>query len=175
VHLDAGAVEFVLERGLPQLAQRVDHVVRRLREHGLDRTEQLDLEACEPRSTLHECGAGNAGQISSDHGGTADAIGLEAGCPGRGFGHESLERSLAQLADQEAEQEVLFLPRRVREQLAQKLALRLDGALPRSVCHALERRVHLGEFERGCVGGMCGACPGEGRIAHPDPPLPRGA
>ena len=175
MHLDTGPVELVLERGLAELGQGFGDVGRGLGEHRLDRPEQLDPEAREPRSSVDERGPRHGGQVAREHRRAAHQVGLESGGPRHGFGHQSLEGPLAQLADQQPEHEFLLVPGRACEQLAQQAALCLGRTLAGGVGETLERGVHLDDLERGCLGGALGLRGLEGGIADADPSLPGGA
>ena len=175
MHLDTGAVELVFERGFAELGQGFGDVGRGLGEHRLDRPEQLDPEAREPRSSVDERGPRHGGQVAREHRSTAHQVGLEPGGPRHGFGHESLERPLSQLADQQPEQEFLLVPGRAREQLAQQAVLRLGRALAGGVGEALELGVDLGELYGRCSGRALGPHSLEGGVPDADPSLPGGA
>ena len=61
VHLDAGAVELVLERGLAErAAERLLEAVGRLREHRLHRAEELEAEAARARAPSESAAAATA-------------------------------------------------------------------------------------------------------------------
>src|SRR5213595_2002988 len=102
VDLDARAVELVLERGpplplaLPQARQRVPYIIRRLREHWLERPEQLHLKPREAAGPCREGGVRHTTQVGGEHRRPADGLGVEA-CRARDrLGHEPRERPLPQ-------------------------------------------------------------------------------
>src|SRR5438093_1242020 len=125
----------------------------------------------EPRSSVDERGPRHGGQVAREHRSTAHQVGLEPGGPRHGFGHESLERPLAQLADQQPEQEFLLVLGRAREQLAQQAVLRLGRALAGGVGEALELGVDLGELYGRCSGRALGPRSLEGGVPDADPSL----
>src|SRR5213594_675440 len=83
--------------------------------------------------------------------------------------------ALAQLADQQPEQEFLLVLGRAREQLAQQAVLRLGRALAGGVGEALELGVDLGELYGRCSGRALGPHSLEGGVPDADPSLPGGA
>ena len=177
VNLDTRAVELVLERSLAflpaQVRQRLPHIVGGLREHRLQRAEQLDTKAGEARRPPGEGSVRHATQIGREHRRPADGPGLEPRRPCDRFRHEPFERPLPQLAHDQVEQEFLLLGRPTREQLAQEPFLGLGRALTGGTREALERRVDSGELEGRSLGRVRGFCGLQRGVADPDPPLTR--
>ena len=175
MHLDAGAVELVLERRLAQLREGVEHVVGGLGEHRLDRAEHLDAVAREARGALGERGMRDGPEVPGKHRGAAHQVRVQPRGAGHGFGDEPLERSLAQLTADEPEQELLFAFRRTPEQLAQQLCFRLRRPLPCRLRQPFQRPVHFSELERRRVGCALGSRDLQGGVPDADASLAGGS
>jgi hypothetical protein len=102
-----------------------------------------------------------------EHRGTPHAVGIEPRRSRHRLDHESFQRPLAQLADQQAEQEFLLLLGGLREHPG----LCRGGARAPGPGHALERRIHAGELLRGVVRRPLGARGPERRVSDSEPSL----
>ena len=122
VDLDARAVELPLERRLAEPRERLGDVLGGLRQHRLHRPEQLDRKPREPGRALAERRLRPRPRDrppASPRGALARPA---ARPPGDRLDHHPLERALAQLADQQAQQKVLLGLGRPPEQLPQQAA-----------------------------------------------------
>jgi len=171
VHLDAGAVELVFERRFAQLRERGGDVVRRLREHRLERAEQLQAKPRQPGGALRERGVRHHTQVAREHGRAPHALGIESRRTGHGLDHQSFQRPLTQLADQQAEQEFLLLRGALREQLTQQSVFRRGGAFARGPSHPPERGVQRAQLEGGTVRRPLGPRRPERGVPHADASL----
>ncbi len=149
VDLDPGAVQLELERRLAQLRERVLLVVRRAGEHREHRPEELDRKPGEAGKPVHQRGPGYAGQIARHHDGAAHGLRWQRRGSRHRLQHHRLERTLAQLAGDEAKEEPLLLPGQPRQQLAQEPLLLLGRSLAGHPGDPVEHRVHLGDLDRG--------------------------
>ena len=149
VDLDPGAVQLALERGLAQLGERLGHAVRAARQHREHRPEELHREAREPRGSLGQRRAGDVRQVARHHDGPAHVIRREAGRASHRLDHQRVERALAELAHDEAEQKLPLVVAEPREQFAEEPPSRVGRALAGGAGDALEGRVQLGELDAG--------------------------
>jgi hypothetical protein len=108
VHLHARAVQLVVERGAVQARQCVLHVVGRLREHRLQRPEQLHAERA-ARRAAGERGACDVAQAAGVLRSAPHIGERQSGRARDGIGHDALERALPQLTPDEACEEVLLV------------------------------------------------------------------
>ena len=148
VHLDARAVQLVLERGFAEFGERGVHVGRRVGQHRLHRLEDLPGEARERRITLDERRSCHRRERAGEHRGAAHAGGGDPRGAGDRFQQHPFERALPQLAKQQANEELLLVARRASEQLAQDRGLRGARSRPRCRNDAPERGVDISEIER---------------------------
>ncbi len=156
VHLDPGPVELVLQRGLTQLRERRVHVLRRLREHRLDRPEQLDPEPREGPRAPGEGRLSHEPQVSGGHHRAPHALAGDPRGAGGRLDRHALQRPLAQLAQHQAGQETLLARRGTGEQVAEQTHLLPRRSRARRIRNALQRPVNLPEFERGGRGAPLG-------------------
>ena len=118
VDLDARAVHLPFKLNFArQLDQGLADVGRRLRQHGRDRREQLELEFLECRDSLHQGGAGDGAEALRIHRRAANLCDGNLGGRGDRIDHDTGQRALAQLADQETQHEVVLRGSRSREQV----------------------------------------------------------
>jgi hypothetical protein len=119
VDLDARSVELVLQRDVAELAEGLVDGVRRLREHWLKRTHDLDGKHGERAFATFQRGPGDRRQASGHHRRAAHDVRADAGGLREGFDEDALERAVAQLAVQQSAQEGLFLACGAREELSE--------------------------------------------------------
>ena len=95
VHLDAGTVELELETRLAELLQRRIDAFGRLGEHGLQGTEELEVEGSQPLTARMDGSFGHGRDVACEHGRPAHFGGGDVEGLGQGIGHDALEGSLA--------------------------------------------------------------------------------
>jgi hypothetical protein len=101
VHLEAGAVELPLDSGRARAVDRLRCALRRLREHRLERPEDLEPEAGKAVGTVRERRLRDGVEIAGEHKRTADVRrGYQSGVRHR-LDHHAFERALAELAVQD--------------------------------------------------------------------------
>ena len=173
MHLHARAVELPFERRGAEPRERVADVLRRLGEHRLHRLQQPDREAREPWRARDERRARDRAEVAREHRGAPHVADRHARRGGDRLEHHALERALAQLADQQADEEVLLGARGAGEQLAElPRALARRAFAPRRR-DARERAVDFRERERRRGRRGAAAELAQGRVADPEPALPR--
>ena len=106
VHLDPRAVELPLDRRGSGGFERGRDVLGGGREHGLDRPQQLEAHGRERVDTVRECEAGSDAQVTAEHRGPPHDRERHVGRARDRIGHHPFERALAQLAEEEASEEV---------------------------------------------------------------------
>jgi hypothetical protein len=116
VHLHARAVELPFERGRAERGERRSHVVGRRGQHRLHRLQQADREAGEPGRAVAERRCGDSLEPARDHRGAAHLGGRQRARGGDRVEHHAFERALAQLADDQAHEEVALGGVGAREQ-----------------------------------------------------------
>ena len=139
MYLHARAIELVFECRFAEFRKRRLNILRRLRQHGLNRPEELDVVGRESRDARFQRGARHAGDITGHHGGAADLRDGDSGGLRERVQHDAFEGALTDLAEQKAGEEALFGFGGAREECVQQVA----AAALRS--RALDR----GEFGQG--------------------------
>src|SRR4051812_33326071 len=171
VDLDAGAVELELQRGLAQTVERLGDVPRRLREHRLERPEELEPEAREPGPALGQHGPRHLRQPARQHERPAHLVRRHLRRGGQRLGHEAREGPLAELAEDQAHEEILLLAGGAGEKAGEEPAALGRGAGAGRAGETLEGGVHLAQGERGLGGDrLRHGAPDDG-AAQADPPL----
>ncbi len=122
VDLHAGAVDLPFERGFAELFERGVEVRGRLREHRLERTEELHGERSEGGGPAPGRCARHLAEVSAHHRGTPHVVAVYPERGGEGVRDESLERSLAELADRDPQQELLLFAGSASEERTESLA-----------------------------------------------------
>ena len=173
VHLDARAIELVLECRIVHACERVADVLRGVGQHRLHGLEDLDGKPIERLRAVVQSSGGDLCEAAGHHRRTAHAGGRQASRARDGLDEHTLECSLPQLAEEQAYEEVLFLGRRAREQLAKDL--HAPGNRPRSghASHSVECGIHVAQRERVGVGWRHLAGAADRGAADPEPSLPR--
>jgi hypothetical protein len=145
VRLDPDPVKLPLHcRGPVDLGQRVPEGRRAGREHRPDRAADLQAERAQRLTAPAQRGGGHHAQRTAQHHGPADLRHRHLSGPGDGVGHDALQRALAQLAGQQADQEPLLVRCGAAEQLADQRLARGRRTLPGHRADRAEPRVHLG-------------------------------
>ena len=142
-----------------------------LREHRLHRPVQRDREAREPRRAFGQRDAGDGAEVAGEHRGAPHVGRRQRGGGGDRVDHHAFERALAQLADEQADQEVLLGG--VARSNSERSSVARVAADPLPVVAAIcaERRVDLDERQRRLRGGIA-ARGAQRRVADADPALP---
>ncbi len=105
VDLEPRAVDLVLEGSLAETGERFLRVPGRAREHRRDRREQPQREAGEAGRALLEGGAGERAEVGRVHGRAPDVGRREPRRPRDRVGHDAVERALADLAEEQLDEE----------------------------------------------------------------------
>ena len=106
VDLDAAAVELPLDRCPTGVAQRLGDVGGAGGQHRLDRVEHRQPHGFEGILPFSQRERGGAAQITRQHRGTADDRDRDVEGGGHAIGHHAGQRSLPELAGEEATEEV---------------------------------------------------------------------
>ncbi len=171
VDLDAGAVELQLQRRLAEAVERLGDVPRRLGEHRLEGAEELEMEAGEAGPPLGEDGARHLRQLAGEHERPAHLVGRHLRRHGEGLGHQPGKGPLAQLAVDQAHEEVLLVAGGAGEEAGEKACPLGGGARAGGGGDPAEFRVHLDQGERGLGGGRARNGIAHRGAAEADPPL----
>ncbi len=120
VELDAGTIQLPLQRGRADPGECIGDAVSRLRQHRLERPEELQAKGGEPTFAAGQGGLSHRPQVAAQHQGPA-----HRGCryrrgTGHRLHHHALERPLAKLAEDESDQEVLLGLSGATEELIQE-------------------------------------------------------
>jgi len=99
-----------------------------LREHGQERTEELESKLVEPRGAPLARRNGDGGKVSAQHRRAANVRERNPKCVRERLLHHGFERSLPELAHQKRAQETLLGFGREREKLEQERLLALARA-----------------------------------------------
>jgi hypothetical protein len=173
VRLDPDAIQLPLQRRLgpfgAHLVQGVGEGGRAGREHRPDRAADLQAERAQRLAASAQRGGGHHAQRTAQHHGPADLRHRHVSGPGDGLGHHALQRALAQLAGQQANQEPLLVRCGAAEQLPDQHLACGRRTLPGHHADRAEPRVHLGQRQRGRL--RRGEPVPKGRPAHADLPL----
>ncbi len=157
--------------GLAEPLERLRDVLRRLREHRLEGAEELEMEAGEPRAALGEDGFGHRRQLPGQHERPAHLVRRHLRRRGEGLGHQPGEGPLAQLAVDQAHEELLLVASAAGEEAGEEARPLGGGSGAGDGADPLESRVHLGQGERGLRGGRFRPGVAHGGAAEADPPL----
>ena len=156
VDLDARAIELPLEGRGPERAQCIGDAVCRLREHrrhGLHRPQRVLVET--PRTAGQRC-MRDARDAVRDHRRLAHRRGRQRRGLRDGVDHQRLQRALAQLAKQQANEKVALVGGRACEQCGQEgRALRLRARARRGR-DTRERGIDIEDRQRRRVDGGVG-------------------
>jgi hypothetical protein len=121
VNLDAPAIHFPFKRnGTIELLESLSHARSGLREHWGDGGEQRELEARERIHSLEHRDPGDLTEIRRKHRRAAHACNGQIRRGGDGIHHHARERTLPQLADQQAHEELLLRRDCEPKELAQR-------------------------------------------------------
>ena len=120
VDLDPRAVDLVFQRRFAETLERFLEVLPRLREHRLKRPEEPETEPRETRAPFRERGARHPAGVSGHHHGAPDFRDGDLGGLGQRLLHEAGQRSLAQLAQHEADQKIRLLPGRALKERSEE-------------------------------------------------------
>src|SRR5262249_56254894 len=91
---------------------------------GVEGVEGLRDERRRGLGAGEEEGGGEGRDVARQHRGAADVGGRHAGGAGDGVGEDAFERALPQLAEQQADQKILFVRRGAAEETAQRFGSR---------------------------------------------------
>jgi hypothetical protein len=152
--------------------ERLGGALGRVGEHRMHGPEELEAEAREPRGTVGQRGFRDGASVTGQHDGTAHLAGGQSGRLRERFDEQPFERPLAELADDEATEEVLLGWRRAGEKRAELAAALRGGSGSAPARDALERGVDLGERQRRRGGGIARVRRRGRRPAEADPALP---
>ena len=137
VRLDPDAIQLPLQRRLGLVAPLSAHLVQGVgdggragREHRPDRAADLQAERAQRLAAPAQRGGGHHAERAAQHHGPADLRHRHAGGPGHSLGHDALQRALAQLAGEQADQEPLLVRCGAAEQLADQRLARSRRTLP---------------------------------------------
>src|SRR3989475_5334759 len=173
VHLDADTVELRFDGDLAEALESLRRRGGGARQHGKNRPEEPDGASAEPRLALAERLLAHDGQVALDHERIAHRRGLDSRGRGHGLAEHTLERALAQLADQPARQERALRRRGAGEQRAESARALGRRPVPGEVAERSEGFADVLEAERR-LRGRCGRPPRliDGRRADPQPRAP---
>ena len=161
VHLHPRAVELrVDERGRVELGHRGGHVGRRPGEHRGERPPDLEADRGEPVAALGERDRRDRREVAAQRQRAAHRGRGHARGPGHGVGHHARERALAQVAEQQPDEEGLLVRGRPAEQ---------RRPAPRAARRrALARRARRRRRTRASTSATVsdGAAAGRGRLAQ---------
>jgi hypothetical protein len=124
VHLDAGAIELVFERGFAEHGEGFVHVGGRIGEHRLNRLEQRDDKCVECGRPCGQRRPRHLRQPTGHHRRAPDESGGDPRRPCDGFHQHPFKRTLTQLAEQQSNNEVLLVGRALGEQMPEHPGLR---------------------------------------------------
>ena len=149
VCLHAGAVELPLERRHGNACHRVGDVIGRLRQHRGEWLKERDRVAAQTGRAVGQCARCHGGNSAGDHRRPAHCLRGHASSRGDSFDHEPVERTLAQLAQQQARQKFPFARHGSCEKRAQEAAAFGDRTATAGSSDLFERRVDFREGEGG--------------------------
>ena len=145
--LDARAVQLPLDGSRSGPPHRVGDCLRRLREHRLHGSEHLEPKALEPRLALGQRGFRHGGKLAREHERAPNVDRGNLGRPRHRVDHDPLERSLAELAVEDAAEKRLLSLRRQCEDRAELTAPRLLRAAAGRRSHTTEGGVDVEHLE----------------------------
>ena len=131
------------------LGQRFGDARRAGREHRAHRPPDLQPEGRQRRAAARQRRGRHRAQRAAQHHRPAHVRDRHRRGPGDRVGHHPLQRALPQLAGQQPEQESLFALGGPAEQLTDQRLARGRRTLPGHRPDRRERRVHLGQSQRG--------------------------
>ena len=108
MRLHACAVELPVEGRGAEALERVGDVLGRLREHGLHRLENFERKTRETCLAFGERGFSDCGKAARAHRRRAHPRGRQPRRLRDGIEHDPFERALAQLAQEQAREEILL-------------------------------------------------------------------
>ncbi len=149
MYLNASAIEFEFERCRSEFAERGGYIFRSLRQHGLHRPEELDNVSIETGLPGFERRSSDASHVAGHHHGAAQDCRADAGRNGQRFEHQSFQRTLPDIAEQQTFQEILFGLGRPRKQGMQQGALLLLRAASLDDGERLQDVVHITDLQAG--------------------------
>src|SRR6266702_4394548 len=168
VRLHACAVQLPLEGRGAEALERVGDVLRGLRKHRLHRLENREREAREARFAFGERGFRDRGKAARAHRRRPHARGGQVRSLRDGVEHDPFERALAQLAKQQAREEILLARSRARQELGEHALALGGGTRSLDLREAREGFVHLRERELGRARGRLGERVFQARVADAD-------
>ena len=148
VHLHASPVDLPFEERAAELPQGVGGIVGRAGEHGQHRRKKRHAETGETGGALGQPGARHRAHAAGEHRRLADVGGGQPGCLGDRVEHDAFERPLAQLADDQPQQEILFLAGRARKKPRQEEPAFNGRSGAPDRCHGFEFVIDLGDRQR---------------------------
>ena len=149
VGLDAGAVEFPLDRAAAIGFQRFGDRSCGGGEHRQHRSQHLQADGRQPCLTFGEGRGRHAPQVAGQHGRPPHGGDRDVGSCGDGVGHHSLEGALTEVTEQQAAQVGGFLGRRTTEQVGDDTPARRGAAPPARLLEQGDGAVDVGDGERG--------------------------
>ena len=143
VDLHARAVELPLEGGRAEQRQRFVDILRRLRQHRQHGLHETDGETREPRRTFGERGACHIAQAACGHHGPAHVRHGQFRGGGNGVDHDSLQRALSQLPDDQPAEKIPFFGRCTVEERRKALGAKARRAFSARRGEAGKSGVHV--------------------------------
>ena len=168
VSLDPRSVELPLDVGGREPLETGRDVACRLREHRAERAQWRQPEPRQPVAPFAHRDLRDGRKIAGEHGSAAHVCQRHAGRLRDCVRHHALERSLPQLAQEQAGEQALLGLRGARVERGELLAARRLRALSCDGLQARHGRVHLEHLERRLVGGC-------GQVAQRRPPHAHGS
>ena len=170
VHLDARAVELVLDRRLADLLDRRGRGRGGCREHRLHGPAHDEPDRLELARRAGEGEPRGLAEVAREHRRTAHDLTGSVGGPRDRVGHDALERARAHLAEEHPRDEVLFAPGRSRAEVAQRGGS--GGRRAGTGCRGelVERGVEVGDRQGRGIRRLAHR-PGEAAPPDADPPL----
>ncbi len=152
MHLDAGAVELVLDRGPAGDLQRGRGRRSRRGQHGQNRAPDPQAHRLEVAFVSGECDAGGLAEVAREHGRAPDDGRRAVGGPRDGIEEHAREGAGAQFAEHRAGEEVPLRGRGARGEVAEDPAAHRRGAGARCRRQRVQRLVDLADGQRRAVG-----------------------
>ena len=146
----------------------------RLGQHRLDGLERPKDELRQaPRRRRRARPRATDAEVAGEHRRAADAAGRHAGGARDRVDQDAFERALAQLAEQQPDEEILLVARRAAEQLAQQRGARVGRSGAGERRDAFEGGVDFDESSDGASAGGTSRIPESSGAANLHPPLAR--